>query len=56
MSLPAPAMAGPASSFATRLAGAQNAQIRMASVLIGIEPDIRAEHFGGSARVSQKQS
>jgi len=36
-------MAGPAISFATGLAGAQNAQIWMASVLIGIEPDVRAE-------------
>jgi hypothetical protein len=35
-------MAGPAISFATRLLGAPNAQIWMANVLIGLEPNVRA--------------
>jgi hypothetical protein len=53
MSLPASTMAGPAISFATGLVGAQNAQIWMASVLIGIEPDARAERRLSEAHLGE---
>jgi hypothetical protein len=43
-----PALAGPAISFAARLLGAPNAQIWMADVPIGLEPDVRADRRVGA--------
>ncbi len=52
MSLPGPALPGPAISFAAGLLGGPNAQIWMADVLIGLEPNAPADRRLG-ARLSR---
>jgi len=56
MSLSAPALAGPAISFAARLPGAPNAQIWMADVPIGLKPNVRADRRLYALGISEGRS